>query len=225
MNLYKVIVWGREFFYMSRKVLLVEDAATVRLMQRKILEENNYIIVGEASNGVEAIEKHRALKPDITILDITMPGMDGVTALKYIKGHKPDAKVIMCSAHWTLKNVVEALMGGAMDFVSKPFQRDRFLFTVNSALDNEWTFDTELLSALADECESHEDLPISQDQISELISYVVDVNAGHFNVGDILEKLGFLYQESMFTESALDKILNGQEKIIQMLDLILQKLK
>jgi two-component system chemotaxis response regulator CheY len=209
---------------MNKNILLVDDAATVRMMQRKLLEENGFTVIGEAASGVEAIEKHRKLQPDLTILDITMPGMDGLVALKYMRSFQKDAKIVMCSSNWYLKSVVDALISGAAHFVTKPFQRDRFIYTVLSSIEIKQEFNQTLLGQLADECMCHEDIVMSQDQISELISYLTSEHSDIFNVSEILEKLGILYQEVKSDELAYDKVLKGQEKIIQLLNQILDKL-
>ncbi|ADY54967.1 response regulator receiver protein [Syntrophobotulus glycolicus DSM 8271] len=119
---------------MSHKVLLVDDAAFMRMMLKDILSNNGYQIVGEAENGAVAIEKYAELKPDIVIMDITMPEMDGLQAIKEIKAKDPQAKVIMCSAMGQQGMVIEAIQSGAKDFVVKPFQPDRVLEAVGKAL-------------------------------------------------------------------------------------------
>jgi len=208
---------------MSKTVLLVDDAAIVRMMQKKLLEENGYVVVGEATCGAEAVEKHRSLKPDLCILDITMPGMDGLVVLKYLKSSNKDAKVVMCSSSWYLKDVVSALLNGALNFVTKPFQRDRFIYTIENALNSKHGFNDALLNSLADECNVYEDVRMSQDQISELLTYVSAQNAGVFDINEIFEKLGILYQETKTDETTLEKLIKNQEKIIHMLELILHK--
>src|SRR5699024_1945246 len=91
------------------------------------LEKNGYEVVEEAENGAEAVEKYKIEKPDLVTMDITMPGMDGVTALKEIKKTDPDAKVIMCSAMGQQSMVMDAIQAGALDFIVKPFDTDRVI--------------------------------------------------------------------------------------------------
>lgn len=119
---------------MAYTVMLVDDAAFMRMMLKDILSNNGYQIVGEAENGMVAVEKYSDLKPDITIMDITMPEMDGLQAVKQIRGKDPQAKVIMCSAMGQQAMVIEAIQSGAKDFVVKPFQAERVLEAVAKAL-------------------------------------------------------------------------------------------
>ena len=116
------------------KILIVDDAVFMRTVLKKMLEEENYEIVGEASNGIEAIKKAKELKPDIVTLDITMPEMDGVTALPDILKESPTSKVIMCSAMGQQPMVVEAIKKGAKDFIVKPFQKARVLQAIENIM-------------------------------------------------------------------------------------------
>ncbi|SET41386.1 two-component system, chemotaxis family, response regulator CheY [Salinibacillus kushneri] len=120
---------------MSHKVLIVDDAAFMRMMIKDILEKNNFEVVGEAQDGNEAVEKYQELQPDLVTLDITMPEKDGITALKEIKENDPNAKIIMCSAMGQQAMVIEAIQTGAKDFIVKPFQGDRVIEAINKTLD------------------------------------------------------------------------------------------
>lgn len=119
---------------MATKVLIVDDAAFMRMMIKDILSKNGFEVVGEAENGAKAIEKYQELKPDLTTMDITMPEMDGITAVKQIKQIDPNAKVIMCSAMGQQAMVIEAIQSGARDFIVKPFQPDRVLEALRKAV-------------------------------------------------------------------------------------------
>lgn len=119
---------------MSKKVLVVDDAAFMRMMVKDILEKNGFEVVGEATNGLEAVESYKSLNPDITTMDITMPEMDGIQAVKEIKKIDPNAKIIMCSAMGQQAMVMEAIQEGAKDFIVKPFQGDRVIEAINKAL-------------------------------------------------------------------------------------------
>jgi len=123
------------FFQVSEKnVMLVDDAAFTRMMIKDILVKNGYIVSDEAQDGLEAVEKFKVNKPDLIIMDITMPNMDGLAALKEIKKLDPSAKVIMCSAMGQESYVVEAIKAGAADFIVKPFRADRIIQTVAKVL-------------------------------------------------------------------------------------------
>ncbi len=119
---------------MAPKVLIVDDAAFMRMMIKDILTKNGYEIVGEAENGIKAVEKFQELRPDLTTMDITMPEMDGISAVKEIKKIDENAKVIMCSAMGQQAMVIEAIQSGARDFIVKPFQPDRVLEAVRKVL-------------------------------------------------------------------------------------------
>ena len=119
---------------MAYTVMLVDDAAFMRMMLKDILSNNGYQVVGEAENGMVAVDRYSELKPDITIMDITMPEMDGLQAVKEIRAKDPQAKIIMCSAMGQQTMVIEAIQSGAKDFVVKPFQPDRVLEAVSKAL-------------------------------------------------------------------------------------------
>lgn len=112
---------------MTKKVLIVDDAAFMRIKLKDILEKNGYEVAGEAQNGIEAINKYKETNPDIVTLDITMPEMDGVEALKGIKAYDADAKVLMCSAMGQQSMVMDAIRAGAIDFIVKPFDTERVI--------------------------------------------------------------------------------------------------
>ncbi len=119
---------------MSKRVLIVDDAAFMRMMIKDILVKNGFEVVGEASNGLEAIEAYKELKPDLVTMDITMPEMDGVAALKEIKKLDPNSKIVMCSAMGQQAMVIDAIQSGAKDFIVKPFQNDRVLEAIRKAV-------------------------------------------------------------------------------------------
>lgn len=119
---------------MSSKVLIVDDAAFMRMMIKDILEKNGYEVVGEANNGIKAVEMYKAEKPDVVTMDITMPDMDGIEAVKAIKNINPAAKIIMCSAMGQQTMVMDAIKAGAKDFIVKPFQADRVLEAIKKVL-------------------------------------------------------------------------------------------
>ena len=117
---------------MAKNILIVDDAAFMRMMIKDILTKNGYNVVGEAENGAKAIEKYGELKPDLVLMDITMPEVDGIAALKKIKGSDPNALIIMCSAMGQQAMVIESIQAGAKDFIVKPFKPDRVLKTVTN---------------------------------------------------------------------------------------------
>ena len=119
---------------MTYNILVCDDAAFLRMMIKDILTKNGYTVVGEAENGLKAVEKYAELKPDLVLMDITMPEMDGIQALKAIKGNDPNASVIMCSAMGQQAMVIEAIQSGAKDFIVKPFQADRVLEVVKKVV-------------------------------------------------------------------------------------------
>ncbi|HBK67745.1 MAG TPA: two-component system response regulator [Firmicutes bacterium] len=119
---------------MKNRVLVVDDAAFMRMMIKDILKKGGYEVVGEAEDGVKSIEKFKELKPDLVTMDITMPEMDGITAVREIRKIDANALIIMCSAMGQQAMVIDAIQAGAKDFVVKPFQPDRVLEAVRKVL-------------------------------------------------------------------------------------------
>jgi two-component system chemotaxis response regulator CheY len=119
---------------MGEGILIVDDAAFMRMMIKDVLTKNNYNVVGEAENGKKGIEKYQELNPELVIMDITMPEVNGIEAVKKIKEIDSNANVIMCSAMGQQAMVIEAIQAGAKDFIVKPFQADRIIEAVKKAL-------------------------------------------------------------------------------------------
>lgn len=114
----------------EKTILLVDDATIMRMMLKKLLSESGYEIVGEAENGLKAVEKYKELKPRLVVMDITMPEMNGIQATKAIKEFDSNALIIMCSAMGQQSMVIESIQAGARDFIVKPFHNDRVLEAV-----------------------------------------------------------------------------------------------
>lgn len=116
------------------KILIVDDAVFMRKVIRDLLTENNYTDLIEAEDGTQAVAKYAEEKPDLVIMDITMPSLDGIETIKQIREINPDATILMCSAMGHEVMVQEALTHGAKDFVVKPFKPERVIRAVKSLL-------------------------------------------------------------------------------------------
>lgn len=123
---------------MGKGILIVDDASFMRMMIKDILTKNGFEIAGEAENGLVAVEKYKELEPELVIMDITMPEMDGIQAVKEIRSIDPNAKIIMCSAMGQQAMVIEAIQAGARDFIVKPFQKERVIESVKKAMAKWW---------------------------------------------------------------------------------------
>lgn len=119
---------------MAKRVLICDDAAFMRMMIKDILTKNGYEVAGEAENGLKAVEKYNETSPDLVMMDITMPEMDGIQALKKIKEADAGANVIMCSAMGQQAMVIESIQSGARDFIVKPFNQERVLEAVKKVV-------------------------------------------------------------------------------------------
>lgn len=119
---------------MGNRILIVDDAAFMRMMIKDILGKNGFEVVGEAENGAVGVEKWKELRPDLTTMDITMPEMDGINAVRAIRQVDASARIVMCSAMGQQAMVIDAIQAGAKDFIVKPFQPDRVLEAVRKAL-------------------------------------------------------------------------------------------
>ncbi|HBC91367.1 MAG TPA: two-component system response regulator [Pelotomaculum sp.] len=119
---------------MGKRILIVDDAAFMRMMIKNIVTKNGYEVVGEAENGQDALELYKEHKPDLVTMDITMPEMSGIEGVKAICDFDPAANIIMCSAMGQQAMVMDAIQAGAKDFVVKPFQQDRILQAIERVL-------------------------------------------------------------------------------------------
>ena len=119
---------------MNQTVLVCDDAIFMRTMISDILSQAGFEVVGEAESGLQAVEKYRMLKPDLVTMDIVMPDMGGIEAVREICKNDPEARILMCSAMGQQALVVEAIQAGAKDFVVKPFQPSRVLEAVQRVL-------------------------------------------------------------------------------------------
>lgn len=119
---------------MAKNILVCDDAAFMRMMIKDILTKNGYNVAGEAENGLKAVEKYKEVTPDLVLMDITMPEMDGIQALKEIRKNDAGAKIIMCSAMGQQAMVIESIQAGAKDFIVKPFNAERVLEAVKKVV-------------------------------------------------------------------------------------------
>ena len=120
------------------KILIVDDAAFMRKVIKDTLSKSGYTDLYEAVDGADAVEKYNEIQPDLVLMDITMPNMDGLEALKTIRGKDGNANVVMCSAMGQESMVIDAVRSGAKDFIVKPFKADRVLKTVTSIVGTPW---------------------------------------------------------------------------------------
>jgi len=119
---------------MAHRVMLVDDAKVMRLMLARIFEQAGYEVAGEAATGLEAIARYKEIKPDLVLMDITMPEMSGIDAVKEIKKIDPEARIIMCTAMGQSPLVVEAIVAGAVNYIVKPFTPSKVLEAAKEAL-------------------------------------------------------------------------------------------
>ena len=127
-----ILLQGR--IWHGARVLIVDDLAFIKLIIRDTLEKTGFEVAGEASNGIEAIEQYKRLKPDIVLMDITMPRMDGIQALQEIIKFDSSARVIMCSALGQQKLIIQSIQLGAKDFIVKPFKPERIVGAIKKTL-------------------------------------------------------------------------------------------
>ncbi|MGE5474012.1 MAG: response regulator [Ignavibacteriales bacterium] len=113
------------------KVLIADDTQFMRANLKIILERNNMEVVGEAENGIKVVKMYEELKPDVVTMDITMPGMDGIEAVRQIRKDHPDAKIVMVTALGQEMFVREAVMAGAKNFIVKPFKEEKIVEILN----------------------------------------------------------------------------------------------
>jgi two-component system chemotaxis response regulator CheY len=118
----------------EKTVLIVDDIAFVRKTLKQILTSHGYKVVGEAENGIDAIELYESTRPDLVTMDLVMPNMNGVAATRAILKNDPDAKIVILSGMMQENLVSEAIMAGAKDYIVKPFQTDEVMRVLESVL-------------------------------------------------------------------------------------------
>jgi two-component system chemotaxis response regulator CheY len=118
---------------LAKTVLITDDTAFMRMTLRNVIQKNGFTVVGEAADGEEAVNKYRELRPDLVTMDITMPKMDVITAIKEIMKFDSNARIIVCSAMGQKPMVIEALNAGARDFLVKPFDAQRVVEALHKA--------------------------------------------------------------------------------------------
>ncbi|MFK7697525.1 response regulator [Paenibacillus sp. HJGM_3] len=116
------------------RIMIVDDAAFMRAILSQMLRENGYEIAAEAASGEEAIQLYRERRPDLVTMDITMPDMDGITAMRHIRQFDPAAKIIICSAMSHQQAVIDSIANGARDFIAKPLQKERVYSAIERVL-------------------------------------------------------------------------------------------
>lgn len=121
---------------MSGRIVVVDDSAFLKMMIKNMLLKNGFEVVGEASNGLMAIDVYKDLKPDLIIMDITMPELNGIEATKKIKQIDPRAKIVMCSALGQSQTVLESIQAGARDYIVKPFEEEQVIKIIRKCLKN-----------------------------------------------------------------------------------------
>jgi len=121
---------------LAKTVLITDDTAFMRMTLRNVIQKNGFTVIGEAADGEDAVAKYKELKPDLVTMDITMPKMDGITAIKEIMKYDSNARIIVCSAMGQKPMVIDALNAGARDFLVKPFDAQRVIEALNKAASN-----------------------------------------------------------------------------------------
>lgn len=132
----------------AKTVLLADDSVFLRTVMKNLLEEHGFRVIEEAENGNEAIEKYRKANPDIVIMDIAMPELDGISAVKGIKAQNEESIVVMCSAKGCLQNVLESIKAGASDFVVKPFQPECIITALEKSIRNGINYNANTIESL-----------------------------------------------------------------------------
>ncbi len=161
--------------------LLVDDSRFLKGIVNEILINNDFVVVGQASDGVEGIEKYKELNPDVVIMDIGMPRLDGLLATKEIIADFPDAKILICSAKSESRSVLTSLRNGAIDFIPKPFSQDHLISSINTALnDNKKKIDMNFIDFILSDKDFenylNSDNKLSLDKIKQVLNLLSSCN-------------------------------------------------
>jgi two-component system chemotaxis response regulator CheY len=199
---------------MNKRILLADDAAFMRMTCRDILEREGYQVAGEAYDGEQAVAKYKEARPDLVLLDIVMPNMDGIEALRQIKSFDPDANAVMLSALGKIKPVAEALIAGACDFLVKPFQAENLLIAVCNSFQPKAGYNQEIVNRISSGSYD-ESYVLTQEQINRIIAAA---RSGEMNPGieSIITSLGELPEHDPVLVR-LDKLEKTQDEILSLL--------
>jgi two-component system chemotaxis response regulator CheY len=223
---------SQEETLMGKRILLVDDASFMRSACGDVLGKAGYDVCGEAADGEEAVELCRKLKPDMLVLDIVMPKMDGIYALRPIREFDNDVKALMLSAMGQARIVAEALMSGAADFIVKPFQGSTLLEATARILTAESVFNRSVLERIREDC-ADADFILSQNEINEITQAASIGNDAGQELDALIERLkrtSNQYGEGYVTAKANDtqadngemiallkQIVKGQEEMKELL--------
>ena len=237
--------------HMKKRVLLVDDAAFMRMMCGDIFTKSGYEIAGEADNGQAGVDQYKSLKPDLVVLNITMPVKDGISALKEIIAFDPNAKVVMLSAMGRIRFVGETLTYGAGGFIVKPFQADKLLETARQVLETEGRFNSETLRKIMNHSKYGLDDILPQTEIDKIVKLAESQNNySDSDIRELLEKLitelppelkdkntqfgtatvitapepAESLTEQQLTLQMLKKIADGQDKMVELLSQMITRM-
>jgi len=210
------IINEEELNVKSKKILIVDDLELVRIMIKNIIEEYGYTSIGEASNGQEAVEIYEKLKPDIVIMDITMPIMDGIDAAMKITSKYKDARIIMCSSTSNLRVITDSFKAGARDFISKPLSNFRLMKAVVSVLSDQCALDKDRIESFLSAVAKHGndklfDINLNQEEIDAFIDIDLQDNEDKY-IDTYLKKINCRYIDN--NESIVAESLPLEEKVM-----------
>lgn len=232
-NLSSKILQMQEGLIMQKNILLVDDATFMRMMWRDILGREGYEIVGDASDGNAAVELHGRLKPDLLLMDIVMPNMDGICALQEIRKQSGDVKAVMCSAMGQAYIVTESLLAGANDFVVKPFQPERLVNAVRVAFHEERVFNRNTLQRIHDCLCDDKMYILAQNEIDEIIRLSLAPDISDAEIDAFIQRMEHMQRVAPAVNNdraeainstalaLLTKVEQGQEEIKAMLTQLL----
>jgi len=220
----------QEVLHMGKRILLVDDAAFMRMMCRDIFIKNGYEIVGEAETGHVAVGYFNTLLPDLVIMNITMPEMDGIAALRKIRDLNPEANVIMLSAMGQATMVVDALLAGARSFIVKPFQGDALLEAVKDSFNGEKSYNRDVLKYMLTHFPGDGGEVLSQVQINQIMHAALNATneseaielLDAINEKNLMPRALFPAPEENENASILKQLAEGQAKMLMLLEKLVE---
>jgi two-component system chemotaxis response regulator CheY len=220
----------QEVVHMGKRILLVDDAAFIRMMCGDIFVKNGYEIVGEAETGHIAVGYFNTLLPDLVIMNITMPEMDGIAALRKIRDLNPEANVVMLSAMGQATMVVDALLAGARSFIVKPFQADTLLEAAKQSFNGEVQYNREVLKYMLTHFPGDGGEILSQVQINQIMHAALTATneseaielLDTINEKDLVPRALFPAPKESENDSMLKQLVEGQAKMLVLLEKLVE---